>query len=115
MTAAAQEATAAAVLSRPDLFVTAPGGERTATLERRAHELSRRLFRRWVWSLGWALAVVGMGLPGRMRPRRLRPARISGDAIWRVQMAAADAGPASGSGRVPAHTLPRARAPYCGS
>jgi hypothetical protein len=48
------------------------GTKRTATL---AREPSRRLFRRWVGSLGQALEVFGTGLPGRSQPRRLRPRR----------------------------------------
>src|SRR6266436_432003 len=33
--------------------MTVPGGKPTGTLARRGRELSRRLFRRWLWSVGY--------------------------------------------------------------
>jgi hypothetical protein len=46
-----------------------------------AHELSRRLFRRWLWSLGWALEVFGTGYRGDCGPAVYGPAGISGNSV----------------------------------
>jgi hypothetical protein len=54
---------------------------RTGALTQRAHELSRRLFRRWLWSLGVGAGGFRDGLPGRFGPAVYGPAGISGNSV----------------------------------
>ena len=64
-------------------------GPAGAASARRAREGPRRLFRRGLWSFGYALEVFGTGVAGRWQPRRLRPGRhqlgryvTDQDGIW---------------------------------
>jgi hypothetical protein len=61
--------------------MTGPGGKPTGTLARRGRELPKRLFRRWLWSVGYVLEVFETGYRGDRGPVIYGPAGISAAAM----------------------------------